>query len=85
MVGRSKVQTFDAIKSQVLHKLDGWKEKLLSQAGKEVLIKVVAQAIPLYYMSVFLLPTSLCRELNVMMNQYWWGNQSSNKGILWKS
>jgi hypothetical protein len=36
-------------------------------------------------MSIFLLPTSLCRELNVMINRYWWGNQPSSKGILWKS
>lgn len=85
MVGRSKLRTFDAIKSRVQRRLDGWKEKLLSQAGKEMLLKAVAQAIPSYCMSIFLLPTSLCREVNVMMNRYWWGIQPSSKGILWKS
>lgn len=86
MVGHSKIRTFDAIKSQVHRRVDGWKEKLLSQAGKEILlIKAVAQDIPLYSMSVFLLPKSLCRDLNGMMNRYWWGNQPNNKGIIWKS
>ena len=40
-----------------------WKGKYLSVAGKEVLIKSVAQALPIYIMSVFKLPLTLCDEL----------------------
>jgi hypothetical protein len=43
------------------YKLDwmvGWK-RLLSQAGKEILIKAVVQSISTYNMSVFLLPKAL--------------------------
>jgi hypothetical protein len=85
MVGRSKIRTFDAIKSRVQRRLDGWKDKLLSQVGKEILLKAVAQAIPTHSMSAFMLPKTLCRELIVMMNRYWWGQQPSNNGIIWKS
>ena len=63
LVGRNKKNTFNSIKDKLRNKLVGWKEKLLSKAGKEVLIKVVAQAIPTYTMSVFKLPNSLCEDL----------------------
>ena len=39
--------------------MQGWKEKLLSQADKEIMIKEVVQFIPTYSMSVFHLPIGL--------------------------
>ena len=42
LVGKNKRNTFNDIKDKLSKKLVGWKEKLLSKAGKEVLIKAVA-------------------------------------------
>ena len=42
LVGRNKKNTFKEIKEKLSKKLAGWKEKLLSKAGKEILIKAVA-------------------------------------------
>jgi hypothetical protein len=39
--GRSKKAIFSLVTDRVWKKLKGWKEKSLSQAGKEVLIKAV--------------------------------------------
>lgn len=47
-VGNSKKEVFRAIQDRVWKKLKGWKENFLSQAGREVLIKAIAQAIPIY-------------------------------------
>ena len=63
IIGKSKKQVFVEIKEKVGLKLASWKGKLLSLGGKEILIKAVAQAIPTYTMSCFLLPKSLCDEL----------------------
>ena len=72
LVGRNKCNTFQQLKERVANKLAGWKENFLSMAGKEVLIKAVVQAIPTHTMSCFLLPKSLCDDLNSMVSKFWW-------------
>ena len=73
VIGRGKKQAFNNIKSKIQNTLEGWKGKLLSQTGREVLIKSVAQAIPVYAMNCFLLPLGLCDDINSMMGRFWWG------------
>lgn len=64
LMWQAKKEIFSYIRERVLKKTKGWKEKLLSQAGKEVLVKAILQAIPIYVMSVFLLPKNLCEEIS---------------------
>ena len=64
-------------------KLSGWKEKKLSKAGREVLIKAMAQAIPSYTMSCFKLPKSWCDDLQKMVARFWWGQQGSERKLHW--
>lgn len=66
LVGRNKKANFNYIKERIWKKTQGWKEKLLSQASREILIKAVVQAIPTYTMICFKLPVGLCmnRKLN---------------------
>ena len=47
VVGRKKKVSLNYIKERVLSKLQGWKEKLLSQSGREILLKAVMQEFPL--------------------------------------
>ena len=44
----------------------GWEGKLLSQAGREVLIKVVIQAIPTFAMGCFKIPLGLCHDIEIL-------------------
>ena len=69
-IGRSKMQVFAILKERIGQKLAGWKGKLLSMGGKEILIKAVAQAIPTYTMGCFLLPQSLCEKIESMMRNF---------------
>lgn len=54
LIGRSKYNMFHWIKERVWSKIINWKHKFISQAGREILIKAVLQALPIYPMSVFL-------------------------------
>jgi hypothetical protein len=55
----------------------------LSNGGREVLIKAVAQSIPTYTMSCFSLPEGLCRDLNIMFSNFWWGQHDRKKKAHW--
>ena len=55
----------------VWSKIQWWKEKLLSQAGREVLLKSVVQAIPTFAMSCFKLPHNLCKDIECMICKFW--------------
>ena len=85
VVGKNKKESLNYIKERVWAKLQGWKEKLLSQAGREVLLKAVVQAIPKFTMSCFKLPVGLCKEIEMQIRKFWWGEQGGQRKIHWKS
>jgi hypothetical protein len=85
IVGRSRIRAFRSIKDKVWKRLQDWKLTFLSQAGKEILLKAVVQAIPTYCMSVFKLPKTLCTEINSMMMRFFWGHKEKEKRIHWLS
>ena len=70
-MGKSKKQTFAYLKERVWKRIQGWKEMLLSKAGKDVLIKAVAQAIRTCAMSCFDLRKGLCDEISNMICHFW--------------
>ena len=73
LVGRKKTESFTHIKQQIWKKLQGWESKLLSQAGRVILIKAVAQALPTYTMSCFKLPLTLCNEIEALIHKFFLG------------
>ena len=71
LVGKNKCNTFWQLIERLDNKLSGWKEKLLSHARKEILIKTMAQVVPTYTMSVFKLLNALCDEMTSMIQNFW--------------
>lgn len=62
-IGRGKVAIFQYVRDWLWDKLKNWRNKKISKAGKEVLIKSAAHSIPAYCMRTFLLPPTLLDEL----------------------
>ena len=57
--------------------------KILINGGKEILLRTIIQAIPVFAMSVFKLPKSLCKEMNDAMSAFWWGDSDDKKRMHW--
>ena len=80
-VGHQKKTCFNHIKERIWARMQGWKEKLLSQAGKEIIIKAVIQFISTYSMSVFRLPIGLLKDIEAMIQKFWWGCSENSRKI----
>jgi hypothetical protein len=61
IVGADRSGTFQFLVDRICKRISGWKEKLLSTGGKEVLSKAIAHAIPSYAMSVFKIPQKIAK------------------------
>ncbi|KAM1141546.1 hypothetical protein EV1_041111 [Malus domestica] len=83
--GRSKSRGLAYLKGRLLGKIQGWKQCTLSQGGKEVMIKAVAQAILAYSMNLFKFPDSICNELDSLIFGFWWGQKNGERKIQWVS
>jgi len=62
-------------------RINSWRGRALSQAGKEGMIKYVLQAIPSYIISIYVLHISIVHDIKWMINTYWWGGGGNNQGI----
>ncbi|WCJ24888.1 RNA-directed DNA polymerase (reverse transcriptase) [Euphorbia peplus] len=82
IVGRNGSQVFGFIEDMIRSRLRSCKARFLSRAGKEIMIKSVIQALPTYAMSLFLVPETLCTDLEKIMNSFWSGSNGSSSGSL---
>ncbi|XP_074377871.1 putative mitochondrial protein AtMg00310 [Apium graveolens] len=84
ILGRNKSVVFGYLRDKVTANIQGWMEKNVSRSVKEILIKMVAQTLPSYAMSVFLLPLELTRDMEKAMAQFFWkSTQKNNSKITW--
>ncbi|XP_023928894.1 uncharacterized protein LOC112040231 [Quercus suber] len=65
---------FNFVAERVIKKLSGCKAKLLSFAGRTVLVKSMMSAIPNYVMQGAALPIHLCDKLDKISRDFLWGS-----------
>ncbi|XP_050207618.1 uncharacterized protein LOC126657040 [Mercurialis annua] len=66
---RSKFSSFEYLLQRIKDQLFAWKGKLLSLAGREVMLKAVISALSV--------------KINSCMSSFWWGTQGDKRKISW--
>jgi hypothetical protein len=64
-------------------RLQVWSNKWLSRAGRLVLIKLVLEAIPVYWMSLSWIPKGILEKARRMSFSYLWRGKSENRVMPW--
>lgn len=83
-VKRRKIDSFSFVKEKVQSRVKGWSKVYLSQAGREVLIKPVAQSVSTYAMGVVRISKDLCDGIEKCFNKFFWDTIKDRNGIHWK-
>ncbi|KAJ3696607.1 hypothetical protein LUZ61_000312 [Rhynchospora tenuis] len=73
---------FQALIDKIRNRLDGWQGGFLSKAGRTVLASSVLSTIPIYFMSVFILPAWVIKEIDRVRRDFIWSKTSNgSKGV----
>lgn len=84
-IGRASIGSFLFLPERVWRRVNGWNDRPMSRAGKETMLKAVAQAIPTYVMSCFKLPVTTCEKMKSCILDHWWGFEDGKKKMHWRS
>jgi hypothetical protein len=60
-------------------------DKLLLVGGKDILIKSIIQAVPIFSIACFKLPRGLFEHINAMIRKFWWGSRAGETKPSWVS
>lgn len=77
--GRYKAEYFDRIIQLVTNRLEGWKNRFISFAGKIILLKSVLASIPIHTLSCMAVPKSVIQRLENLMKHFLWSQQGQKQ------
>jgi len=81
--GRKKKEMFDYIIDWLKKRTSSWNAKFFSLAGKEIILKSVDLAMPVYAMSCFKLPQSIVLEIESLLMNFWFEKASNQRRVPW--
>jgi len=78
-----KKQFWEPVVNKIKASLSSWKGRFLSIAGRICLIKSVCTTIPLFYLSFFKAPVSVCNRIMSIQRKFLWAWGKTNRSISW--
>lgn len=76
---RSKM-TRNHVLEKIHKRLTGWKGVHLSKGGRVTLIKSVLASLPTYFLSLFVIPTSMANDIEKCQRDFLWGKGRGDTG-----
>ncbi|XP_026410405.1 uncharacterized protein LOC113305602 [Papaver somniferum] len=73
------VAKWDKIIDRIIARLAGWIKSFLSRAGKITLTNSVLSSLHVYYMSLFVMPTSVAKRTERIMRNFLWNDNKGKK------
>ena len=74
---------WNSILERMEKKLSGWKRFYLSKGGRLTLVKITLSSLPMYYLSLFVIPIAVANRLEVFREIFYGALQRSVFNILW--
>ncbi|KAJ9536013.1 hypothetical protein OSB04_un000819 [Centaurea solstitialis] len=75
-----RVADYGVLISKVKGRIGNWKSKFLSFAGRKQLITSVLQSLNLYWMAIFLFPSSVIHAIEALCRDFLWAHGNSSQG-----
>ncbi|KAJ9557121.1 hypothetical protein OSB04_011735 [Centaurea solstitialis] len=75
-----KVSDYGGLISRVKQRVQNWKMKALSFGGRRQLVISVLQSLQLYWMAIFVFPSSVIHELEVVLRSFLWAQGDAVQG-----
>jgi len=79
--GRPTIATFGDLVSKTASKLQSWKTKHISKAGRVALIQANLESMLAHTMQCFQLPKTTARNINRISRNFFWQNYDDCKGL----
>lgn len=64
---------------KLLKRLDGWKGNSLSMGGRLTLVMACLSSIPIYIMSMYLLPKTIIKRMDITRKRFFWQGGSTKR------
>ena len=74
------IGVWDVIKEKFKRKLAAWKKQYLSKGGRLILIKSTLSSLPIYFMSLFVIPMKVRTRLDRIQRNFLLGGIQKREG-----
>lgn len=73
--------SFDYLIQKFETRLNSWKARFLTHAGRLILLKAVLESMPVYAMGTVILPAKVITKLTAIMRNFFWGGDAEKKKL----